>query len=97
MLCSAEDLEMDLWIVRAAVSRDGTSWQVLNNAKSVAPAGPDLQFQGRRVAEEGSTHHPSSGIRRGNEMWFWYTENAGQGKGYRIAAGKITFDFQDGK
>lgn len=92
MLCSPEDLELNLWIVRAAVSRDGIGWHVLSNGKSVAPAGPDLQFQGRRVAEEGSTHHPSSAMRRGDACWFWYTENAGQGKGYRIAAGKLGFD-----
>ena len=93
MLCSPEDLEMNVWIVRAAVSRDGFNWNVLNNGKSVAPAGADLQFDGKRVAEEGSTHHPTSAIIRGNDLLFWYTENAGQGKGYRIAAGKMTMDW----
>ena len=95
MLCSPEDLEMNVWIVRAAVSGDGFNWQVLNAGKSVAPAGPDLQFEGKRVAEEGSTHHPSAAIADGNVLRFWYTENAGQGKGYRIAAGKLVFDWPD--
>ncbi len=90
MLCSPEDLVMNLWIVRAAVSRDGFNWNVLNQGKSVAPAGEDLQFEGKRVAEEGSTHHPSAAIRRGRDLLFWYTENAGAGKGYRIAAGRLT-------
>ena len=89
MLCSPEDLVMNLWIVRAAVSRDGFNWNVLNQGKSVAPAGEDLQFEGKRVAEEGSTHHPSAAIRRGRDLLFWYTENAGEGKGYRIAAGRL--------
>ena len=59
------------------------------------PPGPDLQFQGKRVAEEGSTHHPSAAIADGNVLRFWYTENAGQGKGYRISAGKLVFDWPD--
>jgi hypothetical protein len=97
MLCSPEDLEMNVWIVRAAVSRDGFNWDVLNQGKSVAPAGGDIQFEGKRVAEEGSTHHPSSAIRRGNDLLFWYTENAGQGKGYRIAAGKLAGQWPKGE
>ena len=95
MLCSPEDLVMNVWIVRAAVSRDGFLWKVLNEGNSVAPAGPDLQFEGKRVAEEGSTHHPSSAIRVGDDLLFWYTENAGQGKGYRIAAGKLKIDWPE--
>lgn len=75
--------------------RDGFNWNVLNQGKSVAPAGSDIQF--KRVAEEGSTHHPSSAIRRGNDLLFWYTENAGQGKGYRIAAGKLAGQWPKGE
>ena len=97
MLCSPEDLDMNMWIVRAAVSRDGFNWRVLNNGKSVGPAGDDLQFEGKRVAEEGSTHHPSSAIRVGDDLLFWYTENAGQGKGYRISAGKLKMDWPKDK
>lgn len=97
MLSSPQDLEMNLWVVKAAVSRNGVNWNVLNNGKSVGPAGDDLQFKGKRVAEEGSTHHPSSAIRVGDDLLFWYTENAGQGKGYRISAGKLKMDWPKGK
>ena len=90
MLCSPEDHDENLWFVRAAVSRDGIHWQVLNGGKNVAPSAPDLQFENPRKAEEGSTHHPSTAVPVGNALLFWYTETDAQGQGYRIAAGKIT-------
>lgn len=89
MLCSPEDFELNQWLVRAAVSRDGFQWYVLNEGKSVGLSGPDLQFEGKVRAEEGSTHHPSTPVRVGDTLMFWYTETGVQGKGYRIAAGKI--------
>jgi hypothetical protein len=95
MLCSPEDLELNQWIVRAAVSRDGFNWHVLNQGKSVALPGTDLQFEGQVPAEEGSTHHPTSAVRVGNELWFWYAETNVAGKGFRIAGGKIKVESVD--
>ncbi len=91
MLYSPEDLEENVWIVRAAVSHDGFHWRVLNEGHNVGPPGEDLQFEGPRVAEEGSTFHPSSLVRQGSSLYFWYGENAG--KTYRLAAGRLVFDF----
>jgi hypothetical protein len=42
MLCSPEDLDMNVWIVRAAVSRDGFKWNVLNNGKGGSGGGGQL-------------------------------------------------------
>ena len=88
---SPEDLEENVWIVRAAVSHDGFHWRVLNEGHNVGPPGEDLQSEGLRVAEEGSTFHPSSLVRQGSSLYFWYGENSGET--YRLAAGRLVFDF----
>jgi len=92
MIYSREDLQQNVWIISAAVSRDGFHWRVLNEGKSVADPGPHPPVSGPRPAEEGSVHHPSGMIREGNCLRFWYTENPAQGA-YRIGAGKLTFDW----
>ena len=94
MLYSREDLEMNVWVIDAAVSTDGFHWKVLNEGKPVADPGPRAPREGKRRAEEGSCFHNSALLRHGSSLRFWYVENFASGPGgYRIAQGELDFDW----
>ena len=80
-------LPRNIGMVRAAISRDGHNWRVLNQGKSLAVPGPGQPFTGY--------HHPSAMIWHGSTCMYWHNEETpGNMTRYRLAAARIIFDGQ---